>query len=77
MLALTFLELTTSLLGNRVKKLLARDLLELATSFLGARRLRQEKLLTFRKSFAGSHSNFPIDAAFKEVYNRVVNRFAN
>ena len=37
--------------------LLARDLLELATSFLGARRLRQEKSLAFRKSFAGSHSN--------------------
>ena len=34
----------------------ARVLLELANSFLDARRLRQEKLLAFRKPFAGSHS---------------------
>ena len=36
---------------------LRSSFLELATSFLGASRLRQEKLLAFRKSFAGSHSN--------------------
>ncbi len=41
------------------RNVFARSLLELATSFLGARRLRQEKLLTFRKLFAGSHSFFP------------------
>ena len=37
---------------------LARSLLELANSFLGVQRLRQEKLLAFRKLFAGSHSHF-------------------
>ena len=39
--------------------MLARSLLELATSFLGVERLRQEKLLAFRKLFAGSHSIIP------------------
>ena len=37
------------------RNVLARSLLELATSFLGVQRLRQEKLLAFRKLFAGSH----------------------
>ena len=38
------------------RNVLARSLLELATSFLGVQRLRQEKLLAFRKLFDGSHS---------------------
>ena len=35
------------------------------------------EIVIIRELFTASHSNFPIDAAFKEVYNRVVNRFAN
>ena len=52
---LTFLfRLIRMQLGRNV---LARSLLELATSLLGVSRLRREKLLAFRKLSAGSHSN--------------------
>lgn len=44
------------------RDLLARNLLELTTSLPDARRRCREKLLAFRKSFAGSHSiYFPLE----------------
>ena len=51
------LNVLVALLLPHSLNVLARSLLELATSFLGVERLRQEeKLLAFRKLFAGSHS---------------------